>query len=50
MIVRFCSSADSGQDRQVCTNTLAALEKEDLDFIFLETELPLVCKQVHLLT
>lgn len=50
MIVRFCSSAGSGEDRQVCTNILAALEKEDLDFIFLETELPLVCKQVHLLT
>lgn len=42
MIARFCDSANSGEDRQVCTNILAVLEKEDLCFIFHGTELPLV--------
>lgn len=42
MIANFCSSADSSEDRDVCTNILAVLDKEDLCSFFRATEVPMV--------
>lgn len=42
MIANFCSTADSSQDREVCTHILSILEKDDIRGVFSQIELPLV--------
>lgn len=42
MITKFCSSASSGQDNEVCARILSVMEKDDIVKIFDGTEIPVV--------
>ena len=49
MIAKFCSTADTSVDREVCSRILSFLNKDELEEFFLEAKVPLV-NCVHIMS